>query len=139
MGLRQAFEIKSSRLALSPGPNRPQFHSVQSDPENVVQILFPELPIREGSAIVLCAENHASTLANASTYPLTAPPVAPLAIYFWIKKPITIIGTMVSVAAALLFPQSTEIEPTNFEIPTGNVYVSRFVSCKAKRSSFQDN
>ena len=48
-------------------------------------------------------------------------------------------GTIVNVAAAPLFPQSTEIEPTNFEIPTGNVYVSRPVNCRAKRSSFQEN
>jgi hypothetical protein len=52
---------------------------------------------------------------------LIAPPVVPLAMYFWIKKPMTIIGTMVRVAAALLLPQSTEMEPTNFEIPTGSV------------------
>jgi hypothetical protein len=66
---------------------------------------------------LLCVEEAKRRLA----YPLTAPPVVPLAMYFWIKKPTIIIGTIVRVAAALLFPQSTEIEPTNFEIPTGSV------------------
>jgi hypothetical protein len=63
-------------------------------------------------------ECQISCFSSLSTYPLTAPPVVPLAMYFWMKKPMTIMGTIVSVAAALLFPQSTEIEPTNFEIPT---------------------
>ena len=70
--------------------------------------------------------NHVSAILTAiSVNPhkgyLIAPPVVPLAMYFWIKKPMTIIGTIVRVAAALLFPQSTETEPTNFEIPTGSV------------------
>src|SRR5271157_606988 len=74
----------------------------------------------EWRPIVLRAEDQICR-AHRLPYPLTAPPTVPLARYFCTKNPSRIIGTIVIVAAALLFPQSTEIEPTNFEIPTGNV------------------
>jgi|SRR5271157_2308137 len=74
----------------------------------------------EWRPIVLRAEDQLCR-AHRLPYPLTAPPTVPLARYFCTKNPSRIIGTIVIVAAALLFPQSTEIEPTNFEIPTGNV------------------
>ena len=38
--------------------------------------------------------------------------------YFCMKKPTKITGSIVSVAAALHFPQSTESAPTYFAMPT---------------------
>lgn len=98
-------KIIFSRYFLDGIPDSPQLYAIETHRLHMSDVPLPRRSHRKRRPKILSSVQH-------TPYPLTAPAVIPLTKYFCMKNPMMIMGTMVIVAAALHFPQSTDTAPT---------------------------